>query len=290
MNTRAIQWMFRMPSCFGAGMRASRIGFIGFLVAFILSGPFAAEAQQAPPVPAELVQELEDLARVMEDKAAREQLLSRIRALIATRKNSQLEAPVEGVGARLIGVLSENVKETSRQLVAAVNALRNVPQLIAAVRDQVANPKSRQRWFDLIIKLAAIVFIGWVAERLVRLLLRRPRRALEERDADTIWVRLPLLAGRTVLDLVPIAAFAAAGYAVAPVVRPTPQVHIMALTLINATAAEGLDLRPLHRMVVDYLRVKLLNLKLVVSQLMQNARRCNKKSMRPNRLLPTPKR
>ena len=53
MNTRAIQWMFRMPSCFGAGMRASRIGFIGFLVAFILSGPFAAEAQQAPPVPAD---------------------------------------------------------------------------------------------------------------------------------------------------------------------------------------------------------------------------------------------
>ena len=269
MNTRAIQWMFRMPSCFGAGMRASRIGFIGFLVAFILSGPFAAEAQQAPPVPAELVQELEDLARVMEDKAAREQLLSRIRALNATRKNSQLEAPVEGVGARLIGVLSENVKETSRQLVAAVNALRNVPQLIAAVRDQVANPKSRQRWFDLIIKLAAIVFIGWVAERLVRLLLRRPRRALEERDADTIWVRLPLLAGRTVLDLVPIAAFAAAAYAVAPVVRPTPQVHIMALTLINAylivrtilavarmalaPAVESLRILPLTDLTANYL-------------------------------------
>ncbi|MFB3128267.1 MAG: mechanosensitive ion channel domain-containing protein, partial [Lysobacteraceae bacterium] len=47
-------------------------------------------------------------------------------------------------------------------------------------------------------------------------------------------MRLPLLAGRTVLDLVPIAAFAAAAYAVAPVVRPTPEVHVIALTLINA--------------------------------------------------------
>jgi len=43
-----------------------------------------------------------------------------------------------------------------------------------------------------------------------------------------------LLAGRTVLDLVPLAAYAAAAYATAPVVRPTPEVQILALTLVNA--------------------------------------------------------
>jgi len=213
---------------------ARRFGLLGLLIVFILSGPFPAQAQQAEPAPAVTVQELEDLAAVMEDEAAREQLLSRIRALIATREDTQAKPPVESAGARLIAALSENVRETSRQFVAAADALRDVPGLFAAVWDQVTNPQTRQRWFDLIVKVALILFAGWVAERLVRLLLRRPRRALEERDADTLWVRLPLLAGRTVLDLVPIAAFAAAAYAVAPMVRPTPQVQVVALTLVNA--------------------------------------------------------
>ena len=130
---------------------------------------------------------------------------------------------MESSGARLIAALSENVRKTRRQLAAAVDVLRDVPVIFALVREQAANPESRQRWFYLIIKVALILFVGWVAERLVRLLLRRPRRALEERDADTVWVRLPLLAGRMVLVLVPIAAFAAAAFAVAPMVRPTPR-------------------------------------------------------------------
>ena len=247
MNIYAIQWNLRRPSFLGsglgsglgAGLGARRFGLFGLFVVFLLSGPVFAQAQQAESAPAVTVQELEDLAAVMEDEAAREQLLSRIRALIATRETTQVKPPVKNAGARLIAALSEYVRETSRQLVTAADALRDVPVLFAWVRDQAANPETRQRWFGLIIKVALILFSGWIAERLVHRLLRRPRRALEERDADTLSVRLPLLAGRTVLDLVPIAAFAAAAYAaaayaVAPMVQPAPQVHVMALILINA--------------------------------------------------------
>ena len=228
MKTYDIQWNLRLPSFFGASR-------LSLFIVFLLSGPILAQAQQVETAPAVSVEELEDLAAVMEDEAAREQLLSRIRILIATRKNTQVKPPVESAGAQLIATLSENVKETSRQLVATADALRDVPALFASVQDQVTNPKYRQQWFDLLIKVTLILFAGGLAERLVRLLLRRTRRTLEEREeADTLWVRLSLLAGRTVLDLVPIAAFAAAAYAVAPVVRPAPEVHVIALTLINA--------------------------------------------------------
>jgi small conductance mechanosensitive channel len=269
MNIHAIQWNLRLPSFLGDGLGASRFSLFGLFFVFFLSGPFFAQAQQAEPAPAVTVQELEDLAAVMEDEAAREQLLSRIRALIATEKKTQVTPPVESAGARLIAALSENVGETRRQLAAAADALRDVPVIFAWVRDQAANPETRQRWFDLIVKVALILFAGWVAERLVRLLLRRPRRALEESDTDTLWVRLPLLAGRTVLDLVPIAAFAAAAYTVAPLVRPTPQVHVIALTLINAylivrtilavarmllaPAVETLRILPLRDVTANYL-------------------------------------
>ena len=234
MNIYAIQWNVRLPYFLAVCSGAIRCSFLGLFVVFLLSGPPIVHAEQTRPASAVTVEELEGLAAVMEDEAAREQLLSRIRTLIATNDLPQVKPPEESVAARLIAALSENVRKTSHQLATAADALRNVPVFFASVQDQAANPKTRQRWFDLIIKMAVILFAGGVAERLVRLLLRRPRRALEEQDADTLLVRLPLLTGRTVLDLVPIAAFAAVAYAVAIMVRPTPQAHVIALTLINA--------------------------------------------------------
>ena len=206
----------------------------GLFLVFFLLAPLAAQAQQAEPAATVTAQELEDLAAVMEDEAARQQLLSRIRTLIATRSDRQTKTSVENASSRLLATLSDNIRETSRQLVAAANTLRNVPVLFQSIRDKASNPETRSRWFNLILKVAIILIAGGVAGWLVRLLLSRPRRALEEQDADTLWVRLPLLAGRTVLDLVPIAAIAAGAYAMLPVVRPTPLVQVMALTLINA--------------------------------------------------------
>jgi small-conductance mechanosensitive channel len=229
-------WMF---SVLRPKLGARRFGLFGLFIVFILSGPFIAQAQQAEPAPAVTVQELEDLAAVMEDKAARKQLLSRIRALIATKKNTEVELPLASAGAQMIAAISENLRKTSRQLVAAADVFRDVPVIFAWVQDQVVNPETRQRWFDLIFKLALILLAGGVAEWLVRLMLGRPRRALEERDVDSLWVRLPLLAGRTGLDLLPLAAFAAAAYAVAPIVRPTPQAQGVVLTLINAYLMVG---------------------------------------------------
>jgi small conductance mechanosensitive channel len=229
-------WMF---SVLRPKLGARRFGLFGLFIVFILSGPFIAQAQQAEPAPAVTVQELEDLAAVMEDKAARKQLLSRIRALIATKKNTEVELPLASAGAQMIAAISENLRKTSRQLVAAADVFRDVPVIFAWVQDQVVNPETRQRWFDLIFKLALILLAGGVAEWLVRLMLGRPRRALEERDVDSLWVRLPLLAGRTGLDLLPLAAFAAAAYAVAPIVRPTPQAQVVVLTLINAYLMVG---------------------------------------------------
>jgi len=100
MNINVIHWNWRLPSFVGASL----------FVVFLLSGPFAAQAQQAEPTSAVTAQELEELAAVMEDEAAREQLLSRIRTLIATTGNTEVKPPVESTGARLIAVLSENVE------------------------------------------------------------------------------------------------------------------------------------------------------------------------------------
>jgi len=265
MITHAIQRNLRLFASLGA----ARCGILGFLAVFLLLPPTLAEAQSTETNPTVTLEELKDLTAVIEDKTAREQLLSRIRSLIATKETSPTASPAESAGARMIGVLSKNITKTSRQLVAAADALRNVPALFSSVLNKVKNSETRQQWFDLILKVALILITGGIAERLVRMTLKRPRRSLEERDADTHWVRLPLLTGRTVLDLVPIAAFGAAAYIMLPVMQPAPQARIIALTLINAylmvciilavtrmllaPTVESLRLLPLNDMTANYL-------------------------------------
>ena len=124
------------------------MGLLGLLVVYLPSSPFFAQAQQAEPAPAVTIEELEDLAAVMADEAAREQLLSRIRTLIATRKNTRVEPPVASTGARMIAALLENVRKTSRQLGAAADVFHDVPDIFTWVQDQVVNAEPRQRWVD----------------------------------------------------------------------------------------------------------------------------------------------
>jgi len=243
---------------------------LALFVFCLVLGPSVIHAQQTESATAVAVPELEALVAVIKDKTAREQLLSQIQALIAiSKKPPQVEPSEESSVSRLIEALSENVNKASRQLMTAAYTLRNVPVLFSSLRDRATDSKNRERWLELIIKLVIILFASGAAERILRLLMKRPRQALEEQDADTFWVRLPLLTGRTLLDLMPLAAFAAVAYAVALLVRPSPQVHVIALTLINAylivrgilavarmllaPAAKSLRILPLADVTANYL-------------------------------------
>ncbi|MFQ5619285.1 MAG: mechanosensitive ion channel family protein [Rhodospirillales bacterium] len=178
--------------------------------------------------------DLEALVATIEDEAGRKRLVARIRALIAAQKGVTEEPAVESLGAGFIDRLSENVKKSSGRLAAAVQTLSDLPGLAAWLRAQAGDPDARALWQGLLFKLALVLAVGWGAQRLVRFLLGRTRRALEGRDTDSLLVRIPVLAGRTVLDVVPIAAFAGAAYGALPLTQPGPEVYVVALTVINA--------------------------------------------------------
>ncbi|MFP6735695.1 MAG: hypothetical protein VB959_17895, partial [Rhodospirillales bacterium] len=230
LDVRAKPRSWRSHTC----RRISR--FCLLLVIFLLGPSFvqAQQAQQARPNPVVSVQELENLASTIEDKVARDKLVSNIRALLAVKKQAQPEQPVESTGARLIADLLANVRQVSRQMLAAAETFGDLPNLAASIQKGMTDSNTRQQWLGLIIKVALILIAAGFGEYLTRLLLHRPRRKLEERAADTFWVRLSLLAGRTFLDIVPLAVFAAVAYVVVPFMQPTAQAQVMALTLINA--------------------------------------------------------
>ncbi len=206
------------------------------LAAVVLFLAFAApaEAAQAQRNKGVATQDLKALAATLEDDARRQELISKIKALIAVRQKAEGKEAVNSLGAVFITTLSERLEETSDQLAAAADTLSNFPLLVRWLRTQTASAEARNQWLVLIFKLAVILAAGLAAERLARFLLLRPRRALESRETESFLVRVPYLLARTVLDVVPIAVFAGAAYLIAPVVQPGPRVHVVALTFINA--------------------------------------------------------
>ena len=78
MRNYAIQRSLRLPLFLRPGLGAVAMILLGLFVGVLLSGPSYAQSRHDGSDPAVTVPELEDLAEVMADPAARKMLLSRI--------------------------------------------------------------------------------------------------------------------------------------------------------------------------------------------------------------------
>ena len=95
----------------------------------------------------------------------------------------------------------------------------NAPRLVDWVQRQMSVPKTGL-WVEVLWKVV-VVLAGLVTEWAVRLLLARTRKSVEGQKRDSVWMRAPFLLARTLLDIVPIAAFAGASYVVLPLLTRT---------------------------------------------------------------------
>src|SRR5690606_31873125 len=187
---------------------------------------------EAPPVTAA---EIDSLVRTLEDPTARERLIEQLRALKAAQARvEEAEAPADGIGADLLAGLSGQVGRIGGAVGVGIERLSDLPELIEDIVAQAGDPEVRGRWLDFLVKIAIALAAGAVAQWLVKLLLARPRRALENQAGASLWLRIPLLIGRAIVDLVPIAAFAAAAYLVLPLTDPRVTTRLVALAFINA--------------------------------------------------------
>ncbi|MBL6946366.1 MAG: mechanosensitive ion channel [Rhodospirillales bacterium] len=181
------------------------------------------------------VDDLETLAKSIKDDTKRAELLGQIRALIkVARGDAQADDVSQSLGPRLITALSESAAEASRQLVTTVNRFTDVPILLDWIRAQATEEKARNAWLLALFKLAIIVAVGFAAERFGRFLLDKPRRSVEAYVTESVVTRLPVLLARTVLDVLPVAAFAVAAYAMLPLVNPGAKAQVMVVTFLQA--------------------------------------------------------
>ena len=219
-------------------MRLIGSGLIAGLFALVLTASLAL-AQQPAPGPAQDdaggAAALDELVRTLEDAGARQALIDELRALAQARRGAAAGDPVAPGGIAFVDGLTARLQGVSEQFVRGAEAVLAVPQLVPWIQSQVTDPAARQLWLDAIMKLALVLVVALVGEWIAGRLLARPRRALETPSSDRWLIRLPTLAGRTVLELVPVAVFALAAQAVLPATNPLPVTEQVIVELIRAS-------------------------------------------------------
>ena len=190
--------------------------------------------------------DLKGLVGTLQDDAARQKLIGQLQALIdareralgrepaasaATQANS---APTENAGAQLIIGISEHLRQVSASLADGAAALSDFPTIFDWMRRQIADPDVRLAWLEVCGKLILILGLAALAEYAASYALRRGRRGVADRPSAPMWLRLVLLVPRLLIDLVPIAAFAASADVALPFVRPDQAAGIAAVAAVNA--------------------------------------------------------
>lgn len=203
----------------------------------------SAEAQQAAPQPPDQQQsdqpsvkidDLRSLVETIEDEAKRSEFLGNLKALIDASGAQPEETAVDSVVGGFLQRLSEKMAEIREGVVTLGDHLKQLPAAVTAAVERVSNTATLSRWGEVVGVFVAAVAIALVVEYLVRLALRRPRRALESREGMGFFLRLIMLTARTLTELVPIAAFAAVVYAGLAVLEADREARVWVLTFVNA--------------------------------------------------------
>jgi len=177
------------------------------------------------------------LIDTLKDEGARADLIARLDTLLAVeaaREKAGEEEIPSTIGSRLLSGAARRLETVRGKVGGFVASMANLPAAAAWVAEQAVDPVARERWSMFIIQFVLILAAGGLAGGAAERLLVRPRRALVERAPRGLAYRLPLIGLRTLLRLVPVAAFVAAAFAVLGT-TDLPRVRLAALAVVNAS-------------------------------------------------------
>jgi moderate conductance mechanosensitive channel len=204
---------------------------------FFTLHPFTANAQGDPSGSTDHSRAgIEKLLQDLEDPQRLESLKQDLRILLRAGEESSEETGAESISfaGRLLRTMSGYIQEVNHVLTDAGQRMLQIPDLARNIAGQAQDPEILGRWVEMGGKVMLALLAGFLAQLLVARLLSRIRNSLKDQETSSKGVRALLMIGKTLLELIPIAAFAAAAYGLLPLVQPRPVTQLVALTLINA--------------------------------------------------------
>lgn len=151
-----------------------------------------------------------------------------------------LPLPPDSLGAQLLLGLSGRIDRFSGQALATLRSLYDLPGLVAWFQAVWESPWMREKALDACLKVLLLLAVGLAGRWLARKLLAPLYRRLGAADHRRLPRRILCALGRFLLDLVPVAAFMAATYAVIVFASPQLTTRLILLSVNNAIIVVGL--------------------------------------------------
>lgn len=178
--------------------------------------------------------QIESLIEKLDDPERRDQLIGDLRVLLEATNGGTDEQAAPDLLSEILEGLATRIADIGGDI-ARIARNAGEPDAIANwFLAQVQDAGRRDLWLDILIFLGIAVAAGVVVAWLLRTALVGARRSLEQRERPMFIVRVPLLALRTLIDMVPLVGFAAAGYIVLAVGGPSRVVDGVVLSAVHA--------------------------------------------------------
>jgi len=193
----------------------------------------SAPARATEPTSPITADELQNLLDTIRDPAARQRLVTELQGLIAVQRGLAKKTPGNAIGTFFVN-LSDQAHAIGGEVLAAAAVVVDAPRVVAWLHDQVSNEQTRERWFEIVTRLVAIIGVALVADWLVWFVLRRPGRRFGARTSEATAWRIVFLFVNAMFEALPIAAFAAVAYFVLSLIAPSFVTERVATTVIAA--------------------------------------------------------
>jgi small conductance mechanosensitive channel len=179
----------------------------------------------------------QNLIATLQNDQARARLITALQALIAAQKAAEpAPAPssVETAAQGMVEDLAARFDAIGTQMIDLAGIVQAAPKTADWLAAQTASPAARMRWLNILWRLAVVFAVGgFIALALHRLL--RPLRARIESRSGGAFVRwLALFVTTLVLNLLPVAVFAAAAALTLAVLHPGVPARPLAVVAIGA--------------------------------------------------------
>jgi moderate conductance mechanosensitive channel len=230
------------------GLRFPILGACVLLLGLAFAGAAAAQPAAAPATPAAAGSQLpavdpaalDHLIQTLQDPKARDQFLADLKALqaarqkIAQKQGAAAPALPRALGAEILQAMSgafDRFRDGVEQL---RQSLGDPNRLWAWARGQVEDPGRRALLIEFSWQLVLILALGFAADLICRHFVRRGQRRLRPAVTPRFFRRLWLLLIHSLLELLPICAFAAAAYVVVAIIQPGAAVRLALLAIVSA--------------------------------------------------------
>lgn len=229
------------------------IGALLLVLALFALAPGVAHAQGSQFVPglakqpaqsqAPSADDIDSLIKTLDDAPAREKLKQQLQLLLQAQRGQGPEAAAPaaeaktGLGAWLFKTISTHVEAVSDGLVGLVEAVADFPQRMRRAAQALTDPVVRQYWLDVVIALFSALVAAFGAAFLMKRLMLRPRRVIQQQQTQRWLVRFLYVPLIFVFESLPAIAFAVAAGVTLSVLHPNDDANRITTAICLAQIA-----------------------------------------------------